>query len=302
MEIISVKSLTKRFGNFTAVDNISFGLKPLTINGFLGPNGAGKTTTIKMICGLLRPDEGSIFIENIDVIENPEKAREKMGYMSQNFSLYPDLTARENILFFADLYKIKKSERDNRYAELTDELNLHEYQNTLTSDLPLGIRQRVALASAVIHHPVLLFLDEPTSGVDPISRMKFFDFIRKYINSHKATAIVSTHFLTEAAHCNEIFLFNRGKIILSGQPAEIIQNFRYNIFETKTSLLTGEIKNILNNSEGIIEFYIFGKRVRIITEEDIDIQQISVRTGIDISNISVVAPSFEDVFISLTND
>ncbi len=302
MDIITLESVSKKFGDFTAVDNISVGLKPFTINGFLGPNGAGKTTTIKMTCGLLRPSSGKITVENTDVVKNPEEARAKIGYMSQNFSLYPDLTVRENIFFFADLYKIEKKIRDERFHLLSEELNLRDYQDNLTGELPLGIRQRVALAAATLHYPVLLFLDEPTSGVDPLSRTQFFDFIRKYVKSHGATAVISTHYLAEATFCDEIFLFKQGRIILRGNPKEIIGNFRYNVFETIRDKNEERILSLPAHLNGIAEVYIFGKYLRIIAEKHISCGRIAEAADIDSRGITQISPAFEDIYISLTND
>lgn len=298
IETVLIESVTKKFKNFTAVDNISLSLRSNTINGFLGPNGAGKTTTIKMMCGLLKPDFGRIYVRGIDVVKEPERGREKIGYMSQNFSLYPDLTVKENLFFFAELYRLTRKNIEKRYSELIEELELKDYQYELTYSLPIGIRQRVALASSIIHNPIILFLDEPTSGVDPLSRERFFEFIKKYVSNFNATAVVSTHFLREALYCNEIFLFNNGKIILSGNPYDIINNFKYKVLEIDRKNIKVNLSNLTNALIDIKEVYILGNKLRIIVNKEANIRDIF--SIIEVENISEVLPSLEDIFISCT--
>jgi ABC-2 type transport system ATP-binding protein len=235
MSILSLTNVSKRFGNFTAVDNISFELEPYTINGFLGPNGAGKTTTIKMICGILKPTSGSIILNSIDVVREPEKTRRSIGYMSQTFSLYSDLTVEENLRFFASLYNLSREEISKRISELLEMFGLREYRDTLTAELPSGIRQRVSLSSAILHSPSVLILDEPTSGVDPFFRIEFFKDIKEYISQYKATILLSTHFMNEAEYCDRILLFNRGRIILNGNPDNLIQDFSQKLSDIKTN-------------------------------------------------------------------
>lgn len=220
VSIISCYSVTKMFGNFKAVDSVNLEVKKGEILGLLGPNGAGKTTLIKMMCGLLQPTNGEIKIGGYDVKREKSKVWNIIGYMSQKFSLYKDLTVRENMKLYAGLYSVSK----NDFTEILELLGLREFENRSTKDLPLGIRQRVALACALLHEPPVLFLDEPTSGVDPVARRSFWKIIFELSREKKVSILVSTHYMDEAENCDRLCLMHRGKVIAQGSPESLKKN------------------------------------------------------------------------------
>lgn len=222
-EAVSVMDLEKKFGHFTAVDKISFSVKRGEIFGFLGPNGAGKSTTIRMLCGIIIPSSGSGHVAQFDIFTEAEQIRQVIGYMSQKFSLYQDLTPFENIRFYLGIYNVPSDQWQDRIEWVLDITRLHGVKDRLTRDLPPGWRQRLALGCALVHQPKLLFLDEPTSGVDPITRRHFWDFI-KQLTAQGVTVFVTTHYMDEAQHCNRVVMINEGQIVAQGQPAEIIRN------------------------------------------------------------------------------
>jgi ABC-2 type transport system ATP-binding protein len=222
-EAVSVTDLEKRFGPFAAVDRISFAVQRGEIFGFLGPNGAGKSTTIRMLCGIITPSAGTGHVNGYDIFSEAEKIKHTIGYMSQKFSLYLDMTPFENIRFYLGIYDVPSElweERLEQVLKVTRLTNVHE---RLTRDLPPGWRQRLALGCALLHRPKVLFLDEPTSGVDPITRRHFWDFI-KQLTMEGVTVFVTTHYMDEAQHCNRVVIINEGKIAAAGPPDEIIRN------------------------------------------------------------------------------
>ncbi len=217
---ITVDKLKKVFGSFTAVDGISFSVKKGEIFGFLGPNGAGKSTTIRMLCGILEPTSGGGTVAGFDINKQSEKIKENIGYMSQKFSLYDDLTVSENLDFYAGIYQTEKAERESRKKEMIFMAGLAGRENELTSNLSGGIKQRLALGCATIHAPGILFLDEPTSGVDPVSRRSFWNLIYSLADCG-TTVLVTTHYMDEAEHCNNIALISDGIIAAQGSPQEL---------------------------------------------------------------------------------
>jgi ABC-2 type transport system ATP-binding protein len=220
MSAIVARELTRRFGEFVAVDHVSFEVGAGQVFGFLGPNGAGKTTTIKMLTGLVTPTSGSATVAGLDVAADAAAVRRVIGYMSQKFSLYGDLTVSENIELFGGLYGITGDLFAQRRAWIIAMAGIAGQERMLTADLPLGWKQRLALGCAVLHQPRILFLDEPTSGVDPIARRAFWDLI--YELSHAGTTVlVSTHYMEEAEYCNRLILMNRGRMIAEGSPGEL---------------------------------------------------------------------------------
>lgn len=214
---VRVHRLTRRFGTFTAVDEVSFQVQPGEIFGFLGPNGAGKTTTIKMLTGLLRPTEGEGWVAGLDIRHDRPAIRRRIGYMSQKFSLYPDLTVEENIELFAGLYGVAGEQFEQRRGWILEMAELADDRGRSTGELPLGLKQRLALGTAVIHEPPILFLDEPTSGVDPIARRRFWDLIDGFAEAGR-TIFVSTHYMEEAEYCHRLALMNRGRLIALDTP------------------------------------------------------------------------------------
>lgn len=220
-EAISVENLEKRFGAFVAVDRISFSVGKGEIFGFLGPNGSGKSTTIRMLCGILSPTSGKGFVAGHDIALEPEKVKASIGYMSQKFSLYEDLTPFENIRFYLGVYSIPEASWEERSRWAMEVTRLTDVRNRLTGDLPPGWRQRLALGCALLHHPKIIFLDEPTSGVDPLTRRHFWDFIEK-LSGEEVTVFVTTHYMDEAKNCRRLALINEGRIVALGSPGEIV--------------------------------------------------------------------------------
>jgi ABC-2 type transport system ATP-binding protein len=217
---VEVDNLVKRFGDFVAVDNVSFTVRRGEVFGFLGPNGAGKSTTIRILCGLLRPTSGTGHVGGFDVSTDPESIRRNIGYMSQKFSLYDDLTVEENIDFFSGIYGVADELREERKAYALRMADLEEQHNTMTRLLAGGYKQRLALACAILHSPPVLFLDEPTSGVDPIARRKFWDLIYRF-SAAGQTVFVTTHYMDEAEYCHRLALMYRGRIAALGAPAQL---------------------------------------------------------------------------------
>jgi ABC-2 type transport system ATP-binding protein len=221
-EIVWVKNLEKRFGTFTAVDRISFAVHRGEIFGFLGPNGAGKSTTIRMLCGIITPSAGAGQVAGHDIITAAEEIKQSIGYMSQKFSLYQDMTPRENIRFYLGIYNVPESQWPERIEWVYRTTRLSGVRDRLTAELPPGWRQRLALGCALLHRPDILFLDEPTSGVDPVTRRHFWQFIRQ-LTGEGITVFVTTHYMEEAEHCNRVVMINEGRIVASGSPAQIIR-------------------------------------------------------------------------------
>jgi len=220
-DAIVVDRLEKKFGHFVAVDRISFSVSKGEIFGFLGANGSGKSTTIRMLCGILSPTSGGAFVGGHDIVSRPEAVKQSIGYMSQKFSLYEDLTPVENIRFYLGIYNVKEKDWPRRMSDILHQTRLDDFKNRVTKDLPAGWRQRLALGCALVHQPKILFLDEPTSGVDPVTRAHFWRFIRK-IADQGITVFVTTHYMEEAQWCGRIVMINAGKIVESGSPSEII--------------------------------------------------------------------------------
>ncbi len=219
---VEVENLVKRFGDFVAVDNVSFTVRRGEVFGFLGPNGAGKSTTIRILCGLLRPTSGVGHVSGFDISTEPETIRRNIGYMSQKFSLYDDLTVEENIDFFSGIYGVADERRDERKAYALRMADLEDRRSTMTRLLAGGYKQRLALACAILHEPPVLFLDEPTSGVDPIARRKFWELIHQ-LSSAGQTVFVTTHYMDEAEYCHRLALMYQGRIAALGAPAELKQ-------------------------------------------------------------------------------
>jgi len=221
-DVVSVKDLVKKFGNFVAVDRVTFSIKKGEIFGFLGPNGAGKSTTIRMLCGIITPTSGFGQVAGYDVVKQSEEIKQSIGYMSQKFSLYEDLTPLENIRFYLGIYDVPQVEWNGRIEWALELTRLREVKSRLTRELPTGWRQRLALGCALLHRPEILFLDEPTSGVDPITRRHFWEFIND-LAGEGVTIFVTTHYMDEALNCERIVMINEGKIVAIGGPMEIVR-------------------------------------------------------------------------------
>jgi ABC-2 type transport system ATP-binding protein len=235
---VEVRDLVKRFGAFTAVDHVSLKVQYGEIFGFLGANGAGKTTTIRILCGLLLPTSGNGFVAGHDVMKDTLLIKQRIGYMSQKFSLYPDLTGVENLQFYASAYNLGRSETTARIAELTERLHLGDFIKRLAGALPVGWRQRLALAASLLHQPQILFLDEPTGGVDPVYRRQFWALLYE-LASDGITLFVTTHYMDEAEYCGRISIMHQGRIVEVGKPHELVTKFgEKNLEDTFITLIS----------------------------------------------------------------
>jgi ABC-2 type transport system ATP-binding protein len=221
-DVVVVSNLLKRFGQFVAVDKISFVVQQGEIFGFLGPNGAGKSTTIRMLCGIITPSAGYGLVDGLDIYTQAEEIKQTIGYMSQKFSLYQDMTPYENIRFYLGIYNVPSKAWPERTNWVLTTTRLNAVRNRLTRELPPGWRQRLALGCALLHQPDILFLDEPTSGVDPITRRHFWHFIKR-LTDRGVTVFVTTHYMDEASHCHRVVMINEGRIVAGGTPREIIR-------------------------------------------------------------------------------
>lgn len=303
MYSIEVKNLTKQFGSFTAVNGISFKVKAGEIFGFLGANGAGKTTAIKMMCGILEPSSGDAIVSGYSIANDPDNVKLNIGYMSQRFSLYNDLSVGENIDFFGGVYGLEGKELEERKKWVLEIANLQARENMLTGSLPGGIKQRLALGTAVIHKPNIVFLDEPTSGVDPISRRSFWDLIHD-LSEQGVTVFVTTHYLEEAEYCNNIILIDSGELIAEGSSKELKSKYiNHKIIEIECSNVLKSLE-VLDKETFVIDTSIFGNTIHVSVTENEDYEMLIRRAlenekDIEIKRISEITPTLEDVFIHL---
>jgi ABC-2 type transport system ATP-binding protein len=300
---VAVHDLTRRFGDFTAVERVSFEVSTGEIFGFLGPNGAGKTTTIRMLTGLLQPTSGEGTVAGFDVRTETEAIKRSIGYMSQLFSLYADLTVDENIQLFAGLYGVTGERLERRRQAVLAMAGLTEQRGRLTGELPLGWKQRLALGTAVLHEPPLLFLDEPTSGVDPISRRSFWDLIYG-LAAGGTTVFVSTHYMEEAEYCHRLALMNRGRIIALDRPAAL----RATMTEPLLAIAADHgpaVAQALQGAPLVLEAALFGRDVHVMVEDAAAaleyLPAFLAGKGLAVRGIEEVRPSLEDVFVSLVH-
>jgi ABC-2 type transport system ATP-binding protein len=298
-----VENLTKRFGTFVAVDNISFEAHRGEIFGFLGPNGAGKSTTIRILCGLLRPTKGRALVAGINVAVEPEAVRQQIGYMSQKFSLYNDLKVAENLRFFAGLYSVPAKDMPERMAWALRMAGLEGRDQSLTRALAVGWKQRLALGCAVLHRPPIVFLDEPTSGVDPVSRRQFWELIQHMVGEG-ITVFVTTHYMDEAEYCNRLVLIDRGRIVGMGTPSELKSQYM------KGQLLLVECEPLgpgleaLRATPGVLDAAVFGRSLHAVVADAQAalprIKQVLEAQRVQVGRLEQIPPSLEDVFVSLT--
>jgi ABC-2 type transport system ATP-binding protein len=299
-------NLTKRFGDFTAVDSISFDIRKGEIFGLLGPNGSGKTTTIRMTLGLMQPSEGSIEVLGISVAEHPEAIRPRIGYMSQRFSLYNDLTVIQNLRFYGRAYGLNDDALGAAIDRALAMAGLEGRENSRTSELSGGWRQRLALSTAILHQPELVFLDEPTAGVDPVSRRAFWDLLYQLI-ADGVTIFVTTHYMDEAEHCHRLAFIQHGHIIALGSPSQIKQDtMSGQVLEFSPSDAVKAVRVLRERQESgdlpLSQVELFGSVVRLVTPDAETqrrpIQKALERAGVTPGEMSVIEPSLEDVFIS----
>src|SRR4051794_2148786 len=299
---VQMEGLVKRFGDFIAVDNVSLTVKVGEIFGFLGPNGAGKSTTIRILCGLLTPTSGKASVNGLDVAKQPEKIRRSIGYMSQKFSLYDDLTVEENIDFFTGIYGVARERRAERKNYVLEMANLTERRAALTGTLSGGWKQRLALGCAILHEPPVLFLDEPTSGVDPLARGAFWHLIHDLAESGH-TIFISTHYMDEAEYCHRLALMYRGKVIALGTPAELKSGLTSHSLLNLDSSDPLETMRALEGLAGVQDVAVFGGGLHV-TVDDVDATTARMRERladhkIEVRKLERIQPSMEDVFVAL---
>ena len=302
---VSVQNLEKKFGKFTAVNRISFEVKKGEIFGFLGPNGAGKSTTMRMLCGIITPTSGKGTIGGFDINKEQERIKQNIGYMSQKFSLYDDLTVEENINFYSGIYKLSKKDREERKEQIIKMAGIESFRHNLTKTLSGGWKQRLALGCSLIHKPKIIFLDEPTSGVDPITRNNFWDII-KDLAKQGVTVLVTTHYMDEAENCNRMTLIYKGTIIAMGTSEEIKTKFMKNdVIKIIVPNTEGWIDKILS-LKGIKEAALFGNAVHAITPDAGSatplIKGMLDNEGCSDYKINKIKATLEDVFVSLIED
>lgn len=299
---IDVRGLTRRFGAFVAVDNLSFDVKQGEIFGFLGANGAGKSTTIRMLCGLLSPSDGTALIGGVDVGRDPEAVKRRIGYMSQKFSLYEALTVDQNIQFFGGVYGLAGARFEERRRFVIEMAGLKGRENTLTRELPGGWRQRLALGCAILHEPTIVFLDEPTGGVDPLSRRRFWDLIGT-LSRQGVTVLVTTHYLDEAEHCHRIAIIHAGKLAALGTATELKQAFAERPIVEIHASRPVDAMEVLDRHDRVEKTSLFGTAVHaVLKDQSTDpaaLTSVLNERGIDVSSISAVRPSLEDVFLDV---
>ena len=303
---ISAEHLVRRFGDFTAVNDVSFQVRRGEIFGFLGPNGSGKTTVIKMLTGLLPLTGGAATVEDLDVRTHPEEVRERIGYMSQKFSLYDDLTVEENLLFYGRVYSLSADRLRRRIKEIVELNGLGPYLNRLAAKLSGGWKQRLALGCAMLHEPKLLFLDEPTAGIDPVARRQLWDLLFE-LSGHGITFFVTTHYMDEAERCSHVAYIYYGKLIADGTPNTLrelpdIQPPGTMRIEISTPEVTRALR-YARDLPGIRSATIFGQSIHALVDDHLDLhdlrEQLS-KQGIAVAEIRPLAPSLEDVFVELT--
>ncbi len=299
---VVVKDLERRFGSFLAVNRVSFEVDRGEIFGFLGPNGAGKSTTIRILCGILAPSKGSGTVAGFDIIKEAEKIKAHIGYMSQKFSLYEDLTVEENINFYGGIYNIPEAKKKDRKEWVIEMAGLKEHRKTRTALLSGGWKQRLALGCAILHEPPIIFLDEPTSGVDPISRRRFWDLIYE-LSGEGVTVFVTTHYMDEAEYCDRIGLIYRGELIALGTPEVLKTRFMKEEILDLQGDRPQEAMAVIEKVQGVKEAALFGKGIHIVVEKADSavgiIKQTLADHNIEVFRIEKVIPSLEDVFVSL---
>ncbi|MBI3940347.1 MAG: ABC transporter ATP-binding protein [Acidobacteria bacterium] len=302
---VEVDHLVRKFGDFVAVDRISFSVRPGEIFGFLGPNGAGKSTAIRILCGLLAPSAGRARVSGFDVATQAEAVKQHIGYMSQKFSLYDDLTVEENINFFGGIYGIPEPLRAERREAVLQMAGLREKRTTMARLLAGGWKQRLALGCAILHQPSILFLDEPTSGVDPIARRVFWDLIYR-LSDEGRTIFVSTHYMDEAEYCGRLALMYRGRIIALGAPAELRAAPRSHSLMHLESSAVLESMTALQAASGILDVAVFGGGLHVTVAEPAEgaerIRRILESSGIEVKRLERIPPSMEDVFVAMIEE
>ncbi|MFI5394235.1 MAG: ATP-binding cassette domain-containing protein [Candidatus Binatia bacterium] len=299
---VDVSGLTRVFDSFVAVDHIDLQVATGTVFGFLGPNGAGKSTTIRMLCGILRPSAGQGTVGGFDILRQTEQLKSNIGYMSQRFSLYEDLTVEENLRFFAGIYNVHGAQRAARIAWAVDMAGLRGREHLKTAELAGGWRQRLALGCAVLHEPPILFLDEPTSGVDPASRRNFWEMIGE-LSTRGITVFVTTHYMDEAEHCDELALIYGGKVVATGSPATLKRRYMFRaLLELECSNLMGAFA-ALKLEQTVAGVALFGATLHLVADDETAARTaVAARlqaAGITVQRLERIEPSLEDAFVTI---
>ncbi len=299
---VDIRGLTRVFDHFVAVDHIDLRVPRGIVFGFLGPNGAGKSTTIRMLCGILRPTAGTGTVGGFDLWSQTEELKHHIGYMSQKFSLYEDLTVQENLEFFAGVYSVHGSQRRRRIAWALEMAGLVGREHVLTRELAAGWRQRLALGCAILHEPPLLFLDEPTSGVDPLSRRRFWEMIAE-LSERGVTVFVTTHYMDEAEHCDELALIYAGRVVACGSPAQLKSEcVRHALLEISPSDLMGAY-GLLKAAPGVLAVALFGDRLHVSVSDPAraaeTLPPLLAQHGITVESVERIEPSLEDAFVAI---
>ncbi len=304
--MIECEGLTKRFGNFTAVDHVSFSVSRGSIFGFLGPNGSGKSTVIRMLCGILEPSEGSARIAGHDISREGEATKELIGYMSQKFSLYDELTVNENLVFSGKLYSLPDRELKKRRDDLIAITHLEPYLDRRAALLSGGWRQRLAMACALMHKPTVLFLDEPTAGIDPVARRELWDLLFEFAGQGM-TLFVTTHYMDEAERCSHVGYIYMAKLIVCGEPDDLKRMPEVSPPGTRRLDVTCEHVTValraMREVKGVLSATVFGQSMHLLVDESVRRQEIDEKlrsVGIDSPEIHEIGPSLEDVFVTLT--
>lgn len=304
--MIECENLTKRFGSFTAVDQVSFSIAKGSIFGFLGPNGSGKSTVIRMLCGILEPTEGVARIDGLDAVRNGDEIKSTIGYMSQKFSLYDELTVHENLTFYGKLYGLSGQALNDRREYLIGLTHLGPYLNRRAALLSGGWRQRLAMACALMHQPKVLFLDEPTAGIDPVARRELWDLLFEFAGQGM-TLFVTTHYMDEAERCSTVGYIYMSKLVVCGQPDELKQLPQVNPPGTHRLDVTCDHVTVglqaLRHLPGVLSSTVFGQSMHLLADDGLNESKIRdqlATVGIAQADIRPIAPSLEDVFVALT--
>jgi len=301
---VVVEDLTRRFGEFLAVDHISFTVPKGEVFGFLGPNGAGKSTTIRMLCGILTPTSGRGRVVAYDIMQESEQIKQRIGYMSQKFSLYEDLTVEENIEFYADVYGVPLARMAERKSWILEMAGLRDRTRSLTRELAAGWKQRLALGCAVVHEPEVLFLDEPTAGVDPVSRRAFWDLIYT-VAGQGVTVFVTTHYMDEAEHCDRLGMIYGGKLIALGSPQQLKRRYvAGRLLEIQAEPVMAALES-LENEPAAKEVAVFGAALHVVVADEPGEQAVRdalSQSGVAVRRMETILPSLEDAFVALIEE
>ncbi len=302
--VIKTEGLTKQFGSFTAVDHVSFEVRRGEVVGYLGPNGSGKTTTIRMLCGLLHPSSGHAQVNGLDIVRDSEAIKRQIGYMSQKFALYDDLTVIENLSFYAGVYEIPRATEKQQIDRILNMAGLTARTKSIASELSGGWRQRLALGCALVHNPTLLFLDEPTSGVDPVARREFWDLI--YTLAHEGTTIfVTTHYMDEAEHCGRVGFMNNGSLMAFDTPRELKAHFLHGAAWAIEATPLLEAVDILSHLPGVAQASMHGDLAQVIlVDNTVEVKTLTQgleTRGIAVGKSTLVEATLEDVFVLLAH-